>query len=141
MKPTVFATISRLGQAASEAISADARWKWDERFQAALTVLSTTDAAALYLALSEISEDWTSDSVGTCPEPVGYLVDELGGLREGQHLFSAMMSPGSLTYIASWPWRDGAHVSVRFGTYDVDPEPTEAALVRLTIMRGMGIEP
>jgi hypothetical protein len=139
MNEQAFSTIARLGQAASTAIPDAASWSWDDRFRAALVVLSASDAAALYGALSEVCQDWTVDNVDTCPESVSGLVDEMGGLRAGQHLFSAAMEGPSFAYFSSWPWRDQQSVSVRFGACFPDGDLQEYALSKMTISRGLGI--
>jgi hypothetical protein len=139
MKEQCFATIGRLGQAASTAIPDEASWSWDDRFRAALVVLSVESASALYDALATVCEHWTVDNVDECPATVGDLVEEMGGLRAGQHLFSTPMQSPSIAYFSSWPWRDQAHVSVRFGAWFPDGDLAEFALSKMTISRGLGI--
>ena len=142
MNEESIAVIARIGEALENAMPEDADWKWEDRFRAALVVLSAEDTQKLYGVLSGVCDhDWTVDNVGECSSNVRILVDEMGGLRAGQHMFSASMEASSFAYFSSWPWNDGEHVSVRFGVFYPDGDAARYTTSRFMIKRGLGIKP
>jgi hypothetical protein len=142
MNEESIAVIARLGEALDTAVPDDADWTWEERFRAALVVLSVEDTRTLYGALSKVcDQDWTVDNVDQCPSDVRILVNEMGGLRTGQHMFSASMEASSFAYFSSWPWNDEAHVSVRFGVFYPEGDKAKYSTSRFMIKRGLGIQP
>ena len=141
MNNDVYAVLAKIGPALDASVPESAEWKWEDRFDAALVVLSRSQADALYAALTEACDSaWTSDNTSECPEEVGVLLNDMGGLRRGQHLFTSWIDAFSFAYLSSWPWNDGESVSIRFGIYYPGGDFTDGAAAKITIMRGLGME-
>jgi hypothetical protein len=47
------------------------------------------------------------------------------------------MDPGDFVYLASWPWNDQVHVSVRFGVYYSTGSHDDSAVHTGVIKRGL----
>ena len=141
MNADVYEVLSKIGPALDGAIPDDAQWKWEDRFDAALVVVRSADAQKVYAALSAACDhEWTSDNAGTCPEEIGKLLGDMGGLRAGQHLFTSWIDAFSFAYLSSWPWNDQAHVSIRFGIFYPGGDFADGASAKIMLSRGLGIE-
>jgi hypothetical protein len=140
MNSHTLGALGRLGGAVDIALPSGAQWTWEDRFGAALVVLDIEQTDRLYQALAAACDDtWTSGSLRDCPMVIASLVEEMGGLREHQHLFSCSIDEHSFAYISSWPWSDRKHVSVRFGVHHIGGTQVDILTHKILIKRGLEI--
>lgn len=89
-------------------------WQWDERFEAALLQLSREDADEVMKILEKsFVAKWTASDLEDAPSSVKELARALGGLWEGQILFTSDPNRDPMLIAAWWPWGDSTTISVR----------------------------
>ena len=141
MTDEAFEILSVVGRAADEAAPSGANWSWEDRFQAALLVLESSEVATFFAQVgTHCEEEWSSSDVAVCSVEVGALVTEMAGLRAGQQLLVRRLDDNSFAYFTSWPWEDNQHVSIRFGVFYPAGELTDYAVSNIAIRRGLGVE-
>ena len=89
----------------------------------------------LYLLAAACDDTWIAGALSNCPTAITSLVEEMGGLRQNQHLFSCRIDEHSFAYISSWPWSDQHHVSVRFGVHHLGGTQVEILTHKILIKR------
>ena len=140
MTDNAFDAFVPIGRAASTLLPANREWKWEDRLMTAVVVLEIEETGAVYGALKDLCADmWVTSNVALCSPEVGALVTEMAGLRDGQFLFATTLDPNSFASFTTWPWEDGAHVSVRFGVYYPAGKLSDYAMSNLVIKRGLEI--
>ena len=87
-----------------------------------LSVLATfpvTESDTVTTALNDhFSRCWTSTDSSSASDLVKGVLDGLGGIREGQLLFTSNPDRLPMLFGAWWPWGNGETVSLRIG-FDV----------------------
>ena len=136
----VHAVLHRIGHAIDGALPHDQTWTWEDRFHAALTILSHEQAQSFAEVLSRTCDaSWAGTPSDELPAAVAELVGKMGGLRPEQHLFSCAIDEHSFAYISSWPWRDQTRVSIRFGLHQLGAKEEEIWMAKAWIKRGLEI--
>ena len=139
MNDAALEALTGMGRVLTTNAPAGLQWSWDGAARVALVVSTVEAVGSLFSALAEAGDDWTVDSVGGSPDDVGAMIRKLGGLRPGQHLFSAGMGGGDFAYLACWPWGGNVKISLRFGVYYAAGAHDDAAVHQDAIKRGLSI--
>ena len=91
-------------------------WKWDKRFETVLAEFSVQQEGEIRATLKRyLNLTWDSAAVGNAPDIVRNINDNLGGLRQGQYLFTSDPHHNGLVFCTWWPWGDGKEISIRIG--------------------------
>ena len=98
-------------------------FSWDGQFSAALLRLPT-EAEAHALVKSGLGrvlpDSYEPDSLGGAPDAIRAVIDGLGGIHPGQHLYTYTVDNHTIIYAVWWPWEDGSSVSVRIGVHSLN---------------------
>ncbi len=101
-------------------------WKWDDRFNAALTEFSVTEQGEVLDILKRIfSCEWSTANIGRAPADVRAIKEYCGGLMPGQILFTPDSGQGEFVFCAWWPWGNGRTVSLRLAPFSRQSLPAE----------------
>jgi len=91
-----------------------AAWAWDDELQAALCTMPAYDSKEFLTILeNNFSHCWDNSSIDSAPENIRYLADQLGGMKDGQLIFSSSTDIQKSAIGAFWPWQHDDTVSVR----------------------------
>ena len=89
-------------------------WQWDGQIGAMLAVFDKSGAKEMYQIMHDFfSAAWNSQSVSEAPDSVQDIADNLGGIRQGQYIFTSQPDETAMVYAAWWPWGDGQTISLR----------------------------
>ena len=84
-------------------------WEWEDRMEAALSVYSAEDSPKVRGILEEhFKARWDSGTLADAPANVQQFVGSLGGLRQGQEVFTSDPALDLVVAVALWPWGGGA---------------------------------
>ena len=93
-------------------------WKWDSRFEAALTEFRVDHKDSIRAILERyLSVTWDSSNIGNAPDIVQTISSHLGRLRSGQLLFTSDPNGDAFIFCPWWPWGDGKTISIRIAAY------------------------
>ena len=102
-------------------------WAWDSHSSAYLAKIGTENAeAALETLGQQFSERWSTAELARATRRTKSAIAKLGGLREGQVLFTHTLAGPAFLFCAWWPWNNGMTVSVRIGYYTDGMENSDA---------------
>lgn len=109
------------------------RWRWDDRFNLALTVFEQEDYELIYMPiLLEFEHRWDCFSLSHAAESVEAHAAHAFGLIPGQEMFTAAGAngDGSVLFATLWPWGDDNSFSLRVGMISplLDREKIKACL-------------
>ena len=94
-------------------------WEWDGRSRTILTKFSADQEKDVRTILEKfLPISWDSSSIGTAPQIVQTIDNQLGGLRPTHFLFSSDPSHDTFVFCAWWPWENGATISLRIAPFD-----------------------
>ncbi len=89
-------------------------WKWDSRFETVLAEFGVGKKADVRAILEQhLPIRWDVSNIANAPDSVRTIHNLLGGLREGQLLFTSDPQGEAFIFCAWWPWGDGKTVSIR----------------------------
>ena len=92
-------------------------WTWDDRFLMMLAVVpARLQDDVRDLLAKELTHHWEGGGQ-EIPRSVEAVVSGLGGLRQGQQLFTSDPAQDPVVFGAWWPWRNRQNVSVRVGVW------------------------
>lgn len=98
------------------AAEAPSDWVWDERFEAGLLEFGKVRESDVLAVLDDVFDTiWSAAEMATAPDAVRALDEGLGGLRSGQMLLTAALSPAATLWCTWWPWGSEPKVSIRVG--------------------------
>jgi hypothetical protein len=93
-------------------------WGWDGRFQTVLAEFGADNEDSVREILERhFSFTWKTANIEQSPDAVGMINSHLGGLREGQLLFTSDPDQGVFVFCAWWPWGDGKTISIRVAPF------------------------
>ena len=93
-------------------------WGWDSRFQTVLAQFGADSEDFVRETLEgHFSFTWKTSNIEQSSGAVGMINSHLGGLREGQLLFTSEPSQGVFIFCAWWPWGDGKTISIRVAPF------------------------
>lgn len=108
--------IENLCRGLVDAFQGTLSWKWDRRFETVLAEFGVDRKTNIRASLERhLSATWDSANAGNAPEIVRAIYDNLGGLRQGQFLFTSDPKQDALIFCTWWPWGDGKEISIRIG--------------------------
>jgi len=111
-------------------------WEWEDRFQVALVVVENDSIPALSTHMDNALEHcWSVDNIDQASQSVRRVVLKLGGMREGQMLYSTEFEDGTVTFVVFWPWGAATNTSIRAGV--VTAEPDNALYATTILMKGL----
>ncbi len=89
-------------------------WKWDDRFQMALTEFDVSDKNGIKVILeSFLKISWDNSNIDNAPSNVKLLINKFGGLKSGQLVFLEDTNREDFLYCVWWPWGNGNKISIR----------------------------
>jgi uncharacterized membrane protein len=89
-------------------------WKWDERFQVALAEFGVDKEEAIHSILEKYLQSlWDVNSIKSAPASIRAVIDDMGGLKSGQLLFTSESIEGTFIYCMLWPWGNQKTISIR----------------------------
>lgn len=89
-------------------------WKWDDRYQTALAEFGIENEEAVHAVLERYLKSlWDIETINTAPASIRSVVDEMGGLKPGQLLFTSESIDGTFIYCMLWPWGNQKTISIR----------------------------
>jgi len=103
-------------EAACKALKQDEtfRWEWEDRMDAALSVYSSDNNTKVHGLLEEhFKARFDSGNLPEAPANVQQFVKSLGGLRNGQEIFTSDPDLDLVVAVALWPWGSGTNISIR----------------------------
>jgi hypothetical protein len=96
------------------ALQGNVSWKWDDRFETALTECNVSNKDSIRIILERfLTSIWEGSNIDNAPDIVQTIVNKFGGLMPGQLLFTADTKQDDFLYGVWWPWGDGNKISIR----------------------------
>lgn len=119
----------------ANAFSGLVHWTWDERYNTVVGEFPREHANAVTKVLeSYFSAMWDSDVIGSASELEQSVNAALGGIDEGQALYTTDPSFGDMIFCAWWRWSNGSRFSLRIGVasilLDLGAEPEDAEFIK-----------
>ncbi len=90
------------------------KWKWDDRFQTALAEFGIDNEENVHGILEKYFKNiWDSSNIGSAPDNIRAVINEMGGLKAGQLLFTSEAIEDTFIYCVLWPWGNQKTISIR----------------------------
>lgn len=100
-----------------EALRTDLSWRWDSRFETALSEISIDQKDGVENILkSHLGNAWNSDTIDTAPKTIQSILVRFGGIMPSQLFYTAGIEKNDIIFCAWWPWGNGQTISVRIGS-------------------------
>jgi hypothetical protein len=108
-------------------------WKWDSRFETVLAEFGVDKKDNIRAILERyLSITWDNSNISNARARVQTINSRLGGLRQGQLLFTSDPKGDAIIFGAWWPWGDGKTISIRIGSsYEEISDSEKAEKTRL----------
>ena len=101
-------------------------WRWDSRFETVLAELGVGKKADVRAILERhLPMMWDASNIANAPDSLRAIHNLLGGLREGQLLFTSDAQGDAFIFCAWWPWGDGKTISIRIAPCYKQPSDSE----------------
>jgi hypothetical protein len=96
-------------------------WQWDPYFQAALSVIQSTDQKdALQLFEEYCGKPMDERFLSEGTPDIRDILNQFGGLRSGQIAFITDRQQPSFILVTWWPWNNGSSISIRLRLLNED---------------------
>lgn len=93
-------------------------WKWDNYIDTVLAEFDVGDKDSIRAILEHyLGSTWDRSNIGKAPDIVQIINSNLGGLRQGQLLFTSNFKQDSIIFGAWWPWGNGTTISIRIAPF------------------------
>ncbi len=96
------------------ALQGNVSWKWDDRFETALTECNVSNKDSIRMILERfLTSTWDNANIDNAVDIVQTIANKFGGLMPGQLLFTADKNQDDFLFGVWWPWGDGNKISIR----------------------------
>ncbi len=89
-------------------------WKWDGRFETVIGEFNKDNKDKVHnFLIQHLGNVWNNLNIDDAPDSIKIINRQLGGLEEGQILFTSDPEKDDLIFCAWWPWGDDQTISIR----------------------------
>jgi uncharacterized membrane protein len=110
-------------------------WTWDERYSIVLSEFGKDKEDQVHEILEKHFKClWSTKNITSAPAPILRLVKSMGGMQDGQILFTTHVVRGEFVFCALWPWGNNKSISIRLSPVQ-DNATQEQTRVRIEKLR------
>ena len=124
----------------ADALSDSLTWEWDGRFGGVLAAFDVDDKERVSgIVNTQLTQVWDGASINDAPKSVSSAIQNFGGLKSGQLLFTSDVTQNVILLGLWWPWGNGTTISIRFVPYGLDSSEENVDDDRTTLKSIFGL--